>query len=79
MTKEETFDEAMEAIEAAYSTFNNGMLDCTRTRHRFRLNPKAAEIADFKEMIDDYIRTLSYMSATELPKVISEVKAIESE
>ena len=58
MTKEETFDEAMEAIEAAYSTFNNGMLDCTRTRHRFRLNPKAAEIADFKEMIDDYIRTL---------------------
>ena len=79
MTKEETFDEAMEAIEAAYSTFNNGMLDCTRTRHRFRLNPKAAEIADFKEMSDDYIRTLSYMSATELPKVISEVKAIESE
>ena len=79
MTKEETFDEAMEAIEAAYSTFNNGMLDCTRTRHRFRLNPKAAEIADFKEMIDDYIRTLSYMSATERPKVISEGKAIESE
>lgn len=79
MTKEETFDEAMEAIEAAYSTFNNGMLDCTRTRHRFRLNPKAAEIADFKETIDDYIRTLSYFSATELPKLISEVKASESE
>lgn len=79
MTKEETFDEAMEAIEAAYSTFNNGMLDCTRTRHRFRFDPKAAEIADFKETIDDYIRTLSYFSATELPKLISEVKASESE
>ena len=47
--------------------------------HKMKFVDLFAEIADFKEMIDDYIRTLSYFSATELPKLISEVKAIESE
>ena len=79
MIKRETFDEAMDTIQEAQEIFVNGIIDCTRTRHLFRFDPKAAEIADFKETIDDYIRTLSYFSATELPKLISEVKASESE